>query len=310
VLILAKPGKDNSPYLIRGEDTASIPTSLPPDELTVEKALELLSAPKGGRDLGTDPATGLTVYAKTGRFGPYVQLGDYDDDGASKPKMASLFSTMTVDHVGLDDALELLSLPRVVGIDPTDGAEITAANGRYGPYVQKVDADGKKDSRSLTNEEQLLTVTLDDALAIFAQPKLRKGQVAKPPLRQLGEDRVSGKAMVVKDGRFGPYVTDGETNASLRKSDDVETITDERASELLADRRERGPAKKAARKTTRKSTKKAGAKKTAAKKTAARKAGAKKTAAKKAAARSARAVTPASVAQAGTVPAGPGDPPF
>ena len=158
VLIVAKPGRDNSPYLIRGDDTASIPTTLAPDELTVEKALELLAAPKGGRDLGADPATGLTVYAKTGRFGPYVQLGEYDDEGKTKPKMASLFSTMTVDHIDLGDALELLSLPRVVGVDPADGAEITAQNGRYGPYVQKVLPDGKKDSRSLTNEEQLLTV--------------------------------------------------------------------------------------------------------------------------------------------------------
>ena len=276
VLIVAKPGRDNSPYLIRGDDTASIPTSLPPDELTVEKALELLAAPKGGRELGTDPATGLKVYAKTGRYGPYVQLGEYDDEGESKPKMASLFQTMTVDHIDLDDALDLLSLPRVVGVDPSDGAEITAANGRYGPYVQKVDGDGKKDSRSLANEEQLLTVTLDDALALFAQPKLRRGQTAKPPLRQLGEDSVSGRPMVIKDGRFGPYVTDGETNASLRKSDDVDTITDERASELLADRRERGPAKKTARKTTKKASKRTGTKKAAAKRGATKKAAAKK----------------------------------
>ena len=304
VLIVAKPGRDNSPYLIRGEDTASIPTSLAPDELTVEKALELLAAPKGGRELGADPATGLMVYAKTGRFGPYVQLGDYDDDGETKPKMASLFSTMTVDHIGLDDALELLSLPRVVGVDPADGGEITAANGRYGPYVQKVDGEGKKDSRSLTNEEQLLTVTLDDTLAIFAQPKLRRGQVAKPPMRQLGEDSVSGRPMVIKDGRFGPYITDGETNASLRKSDDVETITDERASELLADRRERGPAKKTARKTTKKSAKRS------TKKSAAKKSAAKKTTAKKTTAKAGRAVTPASVAEAGAVPTDSGDTDF
>ena len=173
-----------------------------------------------------------------------MQLGDYDDDGEAKPKMASLFKTMTVERVTLDDALELLSLPRTVGVDPADGVEITAQNGKFGPYIQKVGADGKKDSRSLTNEEQLLTVSLDEAVAMFAQPKLRRGQVAKPPLRELGVDPVSGKAMVIKDGRFGPYVTDGETNASLRKSDDVDTITDERAMELLADRRERGPAKK------------------------------------------------------------------
>ncbi len=294
VLIVAKPGRDNSPYLIRGDDTASIPATLAPDELTVDKALELLAAPKGGRELGADPATGLMVYAKNGRFGPYVQLGEYDDDGQTKPKMASLFSTMTVDVVDLGQALELLSLPRVVGIDPADGVEITAQNGRYGPYIQKDLPDGKKDSRSLTNEEQLLTVELPEAIALFAQPKLRRGQVAKPPLRQLGEDPVSGKAMVIKDGRFGPYVTDGETNASLRKLDDVETLTDERAAELLADRRERGPAKKTARKRApAKKAKKTTAKKAGTKKSAAKKAGSK-TAAKKVA----RAITPASVAEA------------
>jgi DNA topoisomerase I len=291
VLIVAKPGRDNSPYLIRGDDTASIPTALAPDELTVEKALELLAAPKGGRELGDDPATGLPIYAKSGRFGPYVQLGDYDDDDSTvKPKMASLFKTMTPERITLDDALELLSLPRVVGIDPADGAEITAQNGKFGPYLQKVLADGKKDSRSLTNEEQLFTVSLDEAVATFAQPKLRGGRVAKPPLRELGIDPVSGKSMVLKDGRFGPYVTDGETNASLRKADDVETITDERASELLQDRRDRGPAPK---KVAKRAAKKTTAKKTA-KKATAKKAGAKKAGAKKAS----RAVTPSAVADA------------
>ena len=297
VLIVAKPGRDNSPYLIRGDDTASIPATLAPDELTVAKALELLAAPKGGRDLGTDPDTGLTVYAKSGRFGPYVQLGEYDDEGKTKPKMASLFTTMTLDHIDLGQALELLSLPRVVGVDPTDGAEITAQNGRYGPYISKPTGEGKTDSRSLTNEEQLLTVDVDQAVALFAQPKTRRGQTVKAPLRQMGEDPVSGKAMVVKDGRFGPYVTDGETNASLRKGDEVETLTDERASELLADRRERGPAKKkAARRTTKKST----AKKSTAKKEPAKKAAAKKSSAKKASAKKSptRAVTPAALAAA------------
>jgi DNA topoisomerase-1 len=311
VLIVAKPGKNFSPYLVRGDDTASIPTSLAPDELTVEKALELLAMPKGGRDLGADPATGLEVFAKTGKYGPYVQLGDYDDEGETKPKMASLFQTMTVDSVTLDEALQLLSLPRVVGIDPADGIEITAANGRYGPYVQKVDAAGKKDSRSLTSEEQLFAVDLDGALALFAQPKLRRGQVAKPPLRELGPDAVSGRPMVIKDGRFGPYVTDGETNASLRRSDDLETITDERASELLADRRERGPAPKkaGARKAkagAKKSAKKSTAKKSTAKKSTAKKSGAAKATTRRtvargegsAAASPRRAVTPAAVADA------------
>jgi len=309
VLIVARPGRDNSPYLMRGDDTAGIPPSLAPDELTVEKALELLAAPKGGRELGTDPATGLPIYAKTGRFGPYVQLGDYDEDGETKPKMASLFKTMTVERVTVADALQLLALPRTVGIDPADGREITAQNGKFGPYLQKVDADGKKDSRSLTTEEQLLTASLDEALALFAQPKLRRGQVAKPPMRDLSVDSVSGKPMVIKDGRFGPYVTDGETNASLRKSDDVDSITDERAMELLADRRERGPVKKtAAKKTAEKPT----AKKSAAKKAGARKAPAKKAAAKKSTAKKpARAVTPQAVADAaatGNAPAA--DEPF
>jgi DNA topoisomerase I len=295
VLIVAKPGRDNSPYLIRGEDTASIPATLAPDELTVAKALELLAAPKGGRDLGSDPHTGLTVYAKSGRFGPYVQLGEYDDEGKTKPKMASLFTTMTLDHIDLGQALELLSLPRVVGVDPTDGAEITAQNGRYGPYISKATGEGKSDSRSLTNEEQLLTVDVDQAVALFAQPKTRRGQTVKPPLRQMGEDPVSGKAMVVKDGRFGPYVTDGETNASLRKGDEVETLTDDRASELLADRRERGPAKKkAAGRTSKKSTAKKSTTKKAAKKPSAKKA-AKKSSAKKS---PTRAVTPAALAAA------------
>jgi DNA topoisomerase-1 len=291
VLIVAKPGKTGSPYLVRGSDTASIPDSLAPDELTVDKALELLAAPKGGRPLGTDPDTGLPVSAKSGRFGPYVQLGEYDETGKTKPKMTSLFQTMTVERITLEEALELLSLPRVVGVDPADGTEITAQNGRYGPFVQKALPDGKKDSRSLATEEQLLTVTLDEALALFAQPRTRKGAAPKPPLRELGADIASGKPMVIKDGRFGPYVTDGETNASLRKGDDVETITDERASELLADRRERGPAKKkaTARKATAKKTvaKKAVAKKAPARKAAAKKAVAKKVVAKKAPARKA-----------------------
>ncbi|MEZ5145063.1 MAG: type I DNA topoisomerase [Acidimicrobiales bacterium] len=265
VLIVAKPGRQGSPYLKRGDDTASIPDALAPDELTVDKALELLAAPKGGRELGVDPATGLTVFAKTGRFGPYVQLGELVD-GGEKPKMASLFQTMTVERISLDEALELLSLPRVVGVDPTDGGEITALNGRYGPYLQKVTPDGKKDSRSLSNEEQLLTVTVEEALALFAQPKMRRGQQARPPLKELGNDPVSGRPMIVKDGRFGLYVTDGETNASLRKGDDLETLTTERAAELLQIRRETAPAKRA-KKAAKGATKKAakGATKKAAK---------------------------------------------
>ena len=181
---------------------------------------------------------------------------------------------MELSTVTLEDALRLLSLPRVVGVDPATGEEITAQNGRYGPYLKK-----GTDSRSLANEEQMFTVTLEEALKIYSEPKRRGRQAAAtPPLRELGTDPVSGKPMVIKDGRFGPYVTDGETNASLRKGDEVDSITDERASELLADRRARGPAKKTAKKTA---AKKAPAKKTAAKKTAAKKTTAKKTAAKK-----------------------------
>jgi DNA topoisomerase-1 len=190
--------------------------------------------------------------------------------------------------------MQLLSLPRVVGVDPADGLEITAQNGRFGPYVQKDLPDDKKDSRSLATEEQLLTVTLDEALALFAQPRMRRGAVAKPPLRTLGNDSESGRPMVIKDGRFGPYVTDGETNASLRKGDDVETITDDRASELLADRRARGPVKKKA------SARKATAKKTAVKKKATAK---KATAKKKAAARKTTAKKATSARKAAAAPA-------
>ena len=261
VPIVAKPGSTNSPYVKRGDDTASIPDALAPDELTVEKALELLAAPKGGRLLGNDPATDLPIYAKGGRYGPYVQLGDYDDDAGTKPKMASLFQTMTLERVTLADALELLSLPREVGIDPADGIAITAHNGPNGPYLKKALPDDKTDSRNLDTEEQLLTVTLDDALARFAQPKLRGKRAPKPPLRELGVDPISQKKMVIKDGRFGPYVTDGETNASLGRGDDVDTITDERASELLSDRRLREPVKKKA--AAKRPAKKAGAKRTA-----------------------------------------------
>jgi len=172
---------------------------------------------------------------------------------------------MSLERVTLEDALQLLSLPRTVGVDPADGTEITVQNGRYGPYLKK-----GTDSRSLDSEEKLFTVTLDECLAILAQPKRRRGQTAKPPLREMGEDPVSGKPMVVKDGRFGPYVTDGETNASLRKGDTVEELTMERATELLADRRAKGPAKKKARKkaTKKKATKKKATKKKATKKKA------------------------------------------
>lgn len=253
------------PYVQRGEsdengaangNTASIPEDLPPDELTLDKALEYLEMPREGRVLGTDPETGMNIYARAGRFGPYVQVGNSDEQD-QKPKSASLFATMTLERVTLDDALQLLTLPRTVGTDPADGEAITAQNGRYGPYISK-----GSDSRSLDNEEQIFNVTLEECLALFAQPRRRRGQAPKPPLREMGDDPESGKAMVVKDGRFGPYVTDGEYNASLRKGDTVEELTVERAAELLAERRLRGPAKKATKrassrkKTTKKTSKK------------------------------------------------------
>jgi DNA topoisomerase-1 len=233
------------PYLQRGDDRASIPEDLPPDELTIEKAEELLSAPSGDRALGTD-ANGTPVIARAGRYGPYVQLGDTDGDSKGKPKTASLFKAMSLETITLDEALKLLELPRTIGVDPADGEPIEALNGRYGPYIKK-----GSDSRSLDNEEQLFTITLDEALAILAQPKRRRGQrAAAAPLKEVGSDPSSGKPIVVKEGRFGPYVTDGETNASLRKEDSIESITNERAAELLAERRARGPAKPRARRST------------------------------------------------------------
>ena len=267
------------PYVQRGGpdengtnngSTASIPEDLPPDELTLDKALEYLEMPRQGRVLGTDPASGMDVYARAGRFGPYVQVGNSDEQD-EKPKSASLFATMTLERVTLDDALRLLSLPRTVGADPADGQVITAQNGRYGPYVSK-----GSDSRSLDDEEQIFSVTLAECLVLFAQPRRRRGQTPKPPLREMGEDPETGRSMVVKDGRFGPYVTDGEFNASLRKGDTVEELTVERAAELLAERRLRGPAKKAAKRTaSRKKPAKKASKKPAAKKPASKKPAAK-----------------------------------
>lgn len=271
---------------------ANILASMTPDELTEEVAEKLFATPQDGRPLGIDPATGHEIVAKEGRFGPYVteilpepekdpEAEDLDAEAAKpktrkkkadapKPRTGSLLKSMDIETVTLEDALRLLSLPRVVGVDPESKEEITAQNGRYGPYLKK-----GTDSRSLATEEQMFTVTLEEALKLYAEPKRRgRGAAAAPPLRELGNDPVSGNAMVIKDGRFGPYVTDGETNASLRKGDEVATITDERASELLADRRARGPVKK-------KATKKAAAKKAPAKKAPAKKATAKKAAAKK-----------------------------
>ncbi|OMG08179.1 DNA topoisomerase I [Actinomyces naeslundii] len=290
------------PYLEDGEGKrANVPADVAPDELTVDKARELFArAADDGRELGVDPVSGHVIIAKDGRYGPYVTevLPDPEEmagtaaadsataDGQSatkpaktatstktrrtakaakpKPRTASLMRSMDLSTVTLEQALDLLSLPRVVGQDPESGADITAQNGRYGPYLKK-----GTDSRSLETEEQIFTVTLEQALEIFAQPKRRRGQAAaRGPLRELGEDPATGKPVVIKDGRFGPYFTDGETNVTLRRGDDPATVTPERAFELLAEKRAKGPAKK---RTTRKTT----AKKTTAKKTTAKKAAAK-----------------------------------
>lgn len=233
--IVARVGKFG-PYVERGEDRGSIPDDLAPDELTVAKATKLLeSQGQGDKILGTDPESGLVVLARNGRFGPYVQLGDAEEDSKKKPKRASLFKGMDLDSLSLDQALRLLSLPRIVGADE-NGTPIEAFNGRYGPYIQRGD-----DRRSLTSEEELFTLTTDQALALLAEPPRRRGQAknAAGPLREVGEDPVSKKPVTVRSGRFGPYVTDGTVNASLRKGDTPETITLERAAELLQARRDR-----------------------------------------------------------------------
>ncbi len=219
------------PYLQRGDERVSVPEDLPPDELTLEKAEELFAAPSDDRELGDDPESGKTVVARTGRYGPYVQLA-MEEDEKGKPKTASLFKTMALDTITLEEALTLLSLPRVVGDDPDSGEEIQALNGRYGPYLKK-----GNDSRSLETEDQLFTVTLEEALHLFSQPKQGRGRTASAPLRELGIDPDTGCEVVVKDGRFGPYVTDGGVNASLRKEDSVEKIDIDRAAHLLRERR-------------------------------------------------------------------------
>ena len=242
---------------------ANIPDDLPPDELSLETARELLANPAGSeRELGTDPATGRLIVAKNGRYGPYVtEVLDEDTSHGAKSRTASLLATMTLDSVTLDDALRLLTLPRVLGNDPESGAEIVAANGRYGPYVRR-----DKDYRSVESEEALFTITLDEALALLREPKARGRRTAAAPLRELGEDPQSGRPVVVKNGRFGPYVTDGEVNATLRRDDDVATLTLERAADLLADKRAKGPTPRrttkrtTAKKTTRKPAKRAATK--------------------------------------------------
>ncbi|HET7017950.1 MAG TPA: type I DNA topoisomerase [Streptosporangiaceae bacterium] len=283
------------PYLEHDGQRVNVPEDTAPDELTPEFAEELLSRPTGDKILGTDPETGLTVVAKAGRFGPYVtEVLEEGAPPATKPRTASLLKAMDLDSVTLDDALRLLTLPRTVG--EIDGEPVTVQNGRYGPYAKK-----GTDSRSLESDDQLFTLTLDQATALFAQPKQR-GRAARgaaaPPLRELGDDTASGKPIVLREGRFGPYVTDGETNASLRKGDAPEAITLQRAIELLAERRAAAPSTKrrttAAKSTTGRST---AAKKPAAKSTTAKSTAAKSTTAKPAGARSTRssvAKTPSS----------------
>ena len=277
------------PYVERAgnsEDRASVPEDMAPDELTVEKAEELLAEPSGDRDLGVDPSTGRPVVAKSGRYGAYVtEVLPEDAPKSAKPRTGSLFKTMGLDTVTLDQALRLLSLPRVVGVDPESGEEITAQNGRYGPYLKK-----GTDSRSIEGEERLFDITLEQALAIYAQPKQR-GRQSAAPLRELGSDPVTGSAIVVKEGRFGAYITDGETNATLRKADSVESVTIERAAELLAEKRAQGPSTK--KRTAKKTAKKTTARKTSAKKSTASKSAAKKGTAKKATAKKAAATNPA-----------------
>ncbi len=260
---------------------ANVDDALPPDELTPELAKELLASSTGDeRELGLDPDNHRMIVAKTGRYGPYVtELLEEDAPKSAKPRTASLFKSMSLDTIELDTALQLLSLPRVVGV-AADGEEVIARNGKYGPFLKK-----GTDSRSLTTEEQIFTITLAEAEQIYSQPKQRGRAAAKPPLKELGEDPNSARPIVVKDGRFGPYVTDGETNATLRRDDSVEDLTRERAIELLVEKRAKGPApkKRAAKKSTAKKTtaKKTTAKKTTAKKAPAKKAATKKTPAKK-----------------------------
>ena len=262
--------------LQRGEERRPVPAETEPDTLDVERALELLAEGTGDREVGVDPESGLTVVARQGRFGPYVQLGA-QGEVEGRPKTSSLFETMTPATITLDEALRLLSLPRVVGIDAA-GNEITAQGGRYGPYLK-----AGTDTRSLPDEPSVFAVTLDEALALFAQPKTRGRRAPAPPLRVVGDDPATGKPIELKQGRFGPYVTDGETNASLRTGDDPATVSLARAAELLQDRRDRGPTTRPARgRGAKKATaKKAGAKKTT-KKATAKKAPARKSAAKKA----------------------------
>jgi DNA topoisomerase-1 len=291
------------PYLERDGQRVNVPEGTAPDELTPEFAAELLDRPSGDKILGSDPETGKTIVAKDGRYGPYVtEVLDEDAPSTAKPRTASLLKSMDLDSVTLDDALRLLTLPRILG--EVDGEPVTVQNGRYGPYVKR-----GTESRSLESEDQMFTVTLDEAKDLLAQPKPR-GRAARaaaaPPLKELGDDPASGKAIVLREGRFGPYVTDGETNASLRKSDTIESITPQRAVELLAERRAAAPAAKrkpaaasagsrrpAKASTARASTARAGTARAGAAKSGAAKTGTAKTGTAKRAAKTSRATNKA-----------------
>ena len=269
------------PYLERDDQRVNVPDGTAPDELTPEYAAELLDRPSGDKILGTDPETGKTIVAKAGRFGPYVTEVLEDDAAKSaRPRTASLLKSMDLDSVTLDEAIRLLTLPRTLG--ELDGEPVTVQNGRYGPYVKK-----GAESRSLESEDQMFTVTLAEAQTLLAQPKPR-GRAARaaaaPPLKELGLDSASGQPIVLREGRFGPYVTDGETNASLRKGDAVESITPQRAVELLAERRAAAPApkRKAGTRPARTAASKTATSKTATGKTAASKTAATETAATRA----------------------------
>ncbi|WP_288292275.1 type I DNA topoisomerase [uncultured Varibaculum sp.] len=267
------------PYLEDAEGKrASVPEELAPDELDAEKVKELFTiSADTGRELGKDPENGNTIIVKNGRYGPYfTEVLPEDAPKGTKPRTASLFKTMSIETASLGDALKLLSLPRVVGKDPESGTEITAQNGRYGPYLKK-----GTDSRSLETEDQIFSITLEQALEIYAQPKTRRGRTAKPPLKELGTDPNSGKPVVIKDGRFGPYITDGTTNVTVPRASTVEDIDADQAYTLLAEKRAKGPAKKrGTRKTTKKTAAKKTTKKTAAKKTTTKRTTTKKTTAK------------------------------
>ena len=228
--VVARVGR-YGPYLVRGEDRASIPDDLPPDELTLERAVKLLDAPSGDKILGTDPDSGLTVLARNGRYGPYVQLGEQVTGSRQKPKRTSLLTGMELDSLSLEDALRLLSLPRQVGVHPDTGKTIVAGLGRYGPYLKM-----GTEYRNLAHQELLFTVTLEEAVAVMNRPKTRRGGRAAPPLKELGKDPESGSEMVVKTGRYGPYLTDGSVNVSVRE-DAVAGLGVEEAARLLAAKR-------------------------------------------------------------------------